>query len=42
MGDAACFLDATCLSCGRFIDSSELDDETHCPHCGAERAERAR
>lgn len=35
MGDPACFLDATCLSCGRFLDTSELDDE-HCPHCGVD------
>jgi DNA-directed RNA polymerase subunit RPC12/RpoP len=35
MGDPACFLDATCLTCGRFLDSAELE-EPHCPHCGSE------
>ena len=33
MGDAACHLDAVCLSCGRFIDSVLRRDGV-CPHCG--------
>lgn len=36
MGDDACWLSQTCLSCGRFIDA-EVADPTRCPHCGAER-----
>ena len=40
MGDPACFLDRTCLTCGRFLDSTELEDRTTCPHCGTELAER--
>jgi predicted RNA-binding Zn-ribbon protein involved in translation (DUF1610 family) len=35
MGDDACWLDRTCLSCGRFLESGE--DDVTCPHCGAER-----
>lgn len=33
MGDPACFLDATCLSCGRFVETRDGDDPT-CPYCG--------
>ena len=33
MGDAACHLDAVCLSCGRFMDSALRRDGT-CPRCG--------
>jgi len=36
VGDDACWLDRTCLSCGRFLDTDEVDGE-RCPHCGAER-----
>jgi predicted Zn-ribbon and HTH transcriptional regulator len=36
MGDDACWLNQTCLSCGRFLDREEVD-ATRCPHCGAER-----
>jgi|FLYL01.1.fsa_nt_gi hypothetical protein len=36
MGDPACFLSATCLSCGRFIGDEDADDEL-CPHCGKSR-----
>ena len=36
MGDPACFLDSTCLTCGRFLDSTELEDPSACPHCGSE------
>lgn len=36
MGDDACWLDQTCLSCGRFLEAAHADD-TRCPHCGAER-----
>jgi rRNA maturation endonuclease Nob1 len=39
MGEPACFLDATCLGCGRFLDTVELEGDT-CPHCGAELAPR--
>jgi predicted RNA-binding Zn-ribbon protein involved in translation (DUF1610 family) len=35
MGDNACWLDQTCLSCGRFLDLAEVEDG-RCPHCGAE------
>jgi hypothetical protein len=34
MGDPACFLDRTCLSCGRFLEDSMVTD-SRCPHCGA-------
>jgi predicted RNA-binding Zn-ribbon protein involved in translation (DUF1610 family) len=40
MGEGACFLDATCLSCGRFLDTTEIEGD-HCPHCGADRDQRA-
>jgi rubrerythrin len=41
VGDDACWLDRTCLACGRFLDADHADDE-RCPHCGAERVvERA-
>ncbi len=33
MGDAACHLDAVCLSCGRFRDGALSRDDV-CPHCG--------
>jgi hypothetical protein len=36
MGDDACWLDRTCLACGRFLDPVHLDDP-RCPHCGEER-----
>jgi predicted amidophosphoribosyltransferase len=35
VGDNACWLDQTCLSCGRFLDLDDTDDGC-CPHCGAE------
>jgi len=35
MGDDACWLDRTCLSCGRFVDLDEAQDR-RCPHCGAD------
>jgi len=34
MGDPACFLDATCLSCGRFVEVVDAGDRPTCPHCG--------
>lgn len=37
MGDDACWMDRTCLACGRFLESDHVNDE-RCPHCGAERA----
>lgn len=36
MGDPACWLSSTCLSCGRFVDAELVDDDNTCPHCGAE------
>ena len=33
MGDPACFLSRTCLSCGRSLDRV-VDDALTCPHCG--------
>jgi predicted RNA-binding Zn-ribbon protein involved in translation (DUF1610 family) len=35
MGDSACWLDRTCLECGRFIDDEDAADHK-CPHCGAD------
>jgi hypothetical protein len=35
MGDDACWLDRTCLSCGRFLDLDDVED-SRCPHCGAD------
>jgi len=37
MGDDACWLDRTCLSCGRFLEADHVDDRS-CPHCGADRS----
>ncbi len=31
MGDPACFLSDTCVSCGRYLDDT---DERYCLHCG--------
>jgi hypothetical protein len=31
MGDPACFLSETCLSCGRHLDDT---DEEYCVYCG--------
>lgn len=36
MGERACFLDATCLSCGTFLEGGDAD-ATECPRCGAAR-----
>src|SRR5680860_1537515 len=35
MGDAACHLGSTCLSCGRFV-GAEIATQERCPHCGAD------
>lgn len=37
MGDPACHLSRTCLSCGRLIDDGNGSSagEERCPHCGA-------
>ena len=35
MGDNACWLDQTCLACGRFLDLDEVEGG-RCPHCAAE------
>lgn len=35
MSDDACWLDRTCLSCGRFLETGH--DRPTCLHCGAER-----
>ncbi len=32
VGDPACYLDAVCLSCGRFIEG-EVPESAACPHC---------
>jgi catechol 2,3-dioxygenase-like lactoylglutathione lyase family enzyme len=34
MGDDACHLSGTCLSCGRFLDVARPTTD-RCPHCGA-------
>jgi len=34
MGDAACHLGSTCLSCGRFV-GDEITKQGRCSHCGA-------
>ena len=36
MGERACFLDATCLSCGTFLEGAEAN-AVECPRCGAAR-----
>ena len=36
VGDDACWLDRTCLSCGRFLDADEAESDA-CPHCGTDR-----
>lgn len=36
MGERACFLDATCLTCGRFLEGVDADGQ-ECPHCGTAR-----
>lgn len=36
MGERACFLDATCLSCGMFLEGADAD-AAECPRCGAAR-----
>lgn len=36
VGDDACWLNQTCLSCGRFLDD-DVAAAARCPHCGAER-----
>lgn len=35
MGDPACFLSSTCIACGRFLEESDLAEDS-CPHCDAE------
>jgi predicted RNA-binding Zn-ribbon protein involved in translation (DUF1610 family) len=40
VGDDACWLNQTCLSCGRFLEGEDAA-ETRCPHCGAERVVEA-
>lgn len=36
MGERACFLDATCLSCGMFLEGDDVDAAA-CPRCGTAR-----
>lgn len=36
MGDPACFLAATCIECGRFLEETTGT----CPHCGADLSEQ--
>lgn len=36
MGERACFLDATCLSCGMFLEGADAD-AAECPRCGSAR-----
>lgn len=36
MGERACFLDATCLSCGMFLEDNAAN-AAECPRCGAAR-----
>ncbi len=41
MGDPACWLHATCFSCGRVLEANdaadaERSDQGRCPHFGAE------
>jgi rRNA maturation endonuclease Nob1 len=41
MGDPACWLEQTCLGCGRFLDADQREGD-RCPHCGAELSGGAR
>jgi hypothetical protein len=34
MGDPACFLSSTCITCGRMLEPGAADAD-RCPHCGA-------
>ena len=36
MGERGCFLDATCLSCGMFLEGADAN-AVECPRCGAAR-----
>ncbi|HWB89705.1 MAG TPA: hypothetical protein VG872_10950 [Acidimicrobiia bacterium] len=36
MGDPACFLAATCIECGRFLE----EPWGTCPHCGADLSDQ--